>query len=690
MTGDTDLHGLEHEVDATRERFARSLDKLTSPETAAAAKREATEYAQNLKSEVMAYVDKTKTEILDQARTSARGTAEGFASDLKEKALANPVAVALIGAGIGWRLYKHPPITTLLVGAGIALLASGTGARRPNRAVRYDPYDRERPSAYVPGGVAGQGTLADDRHGAAGVAGQAADLASRAAESAREIADSVREAAYGAASRVSDAADAAGATASDAAGRTAVRAGEIADIARRAAYEAAGRMTEAANAATSTASQAASRGASTLTEAWDSAAGRAAGVAGRTAHTAGRAADRAGGFASQAGRNPFVLGALGLAVGALVARTVRRTEAGGRIIGQTYRVLDQGAGRVTSVASEAVRNASDAATGLASAAGGSLGAAAARGAAAAGAVAASAKGLAADLTRSGTRVLGLAGERSQPVRRNGRTGAPRARRVERPSDLAEGVKTWFRDDVVGMGQKSPLLLAAVCLSTGAAIGGAIRLTDAERRSFAPLGAKARRRAEDAAAEALAELRERAAGFAVPGAGVGQDGEGAMPPRSAYGAAPAGRAAEAARDARPDPLTPEERQELERRLSKPVGPRPDAGRAPDSPGVSSAGGGLVFTDEDHVRAAFGSAGSPLGGADTSGRMPGGFGGDGYSNYGSGGPVARTASAASLADTGDLGRPDDGLDEPGADKAEAHREAGPAIAGTANRPGRRGPA
>jgi CBS domain-containing protein len=88
-------------------------------------------------------------------------------------------------------------------------------------------------------------------------------------------------------------------------------------------------------------------------------------------------------------------------------------------------------------------------------------------------------------------------------------------------------------------------------------------------------------------------------------------------------------ADASRDARPSPLSDEERQELERRLAEPPGTRPDAGRAPDpdSTAVGSSGGPR---DEDNVRAAFGIAGSPAGGG--SGRMPGGLGGDGYNMYG----------------------------------------------------------
>jgi hypothetical protein len=42
--------------------------------------------------------------------------------DLKARAAANPSAALAIGAGIGWRLFKHPPIATALIGVGLLSL----------------------------------------------------------------------------------------------------------------------------------------------------------------------------------------------------------------------------------------------------------------------------------------------------------------------------------------------------------------------------------------------------------------------------------------------------------------------------------------------------------------------------------------------------------------------------------------
>ena len=123
-------------------------------------------------------------------------------------------------------------------------------------------------------------------------------------------------------------------------------------------------------------------------------------------------------------------------------------------------------------------------------------------------------------------------------------------------------------------------------------------------------------------------------------------------------------ADAARDRRPAPLSDEERRELDRRLSDPPGPRPDEGRAPDASGGSGQGG-LAFSDEDNVRAAFGSFGNPAAEGGT-GHMPGGFGGDGYANYGETLGPGEDAGAVPLTDMGDLGRPDDQLDGPAGDE------------------------
>jgi hypothetical protein len=89
------------------------------------------------------------------------------------------------------------------------------------------------------------------------------------------------------------------------------------------------------------------------------------------------------------------------------------------------------------------------------------------------------------------------------------------------------------------------------------------------------------------------------------------------------------------------LTDEERRELDRRHSRGDRDRGDPGRhLPRSEfgqyADRGAGGGgsraFRFSDEDNVRAAVGSFGHPGEEGMRNARMPGGFGGDGYANYG----------------------------------------------------------
>ena len=113
----TDVATLEAEVAAARARLARTLDKLTDPATHEA-----------MKNEVMERVEGYKDGLLGSVEASARAKGQGVVDDLKTRAMNNPAGAALIGAGIAYHLYRHPPITTLLVGAGTALLMRARAA----------------------------------------------------------------------------------------------------------------------------------------------------------------------------------------------------------------------------------------------------------------------------------------------------------------------------------------------------------------------------------------------------------------------------------------------------------------------------------------------------------------------------------------------------------------------------------
>jgi hypothetical protein len=88
-----DLNALEREVELTRAKFADDLARLRSPENRA-----------RFKEDLWAH---------------ARERKDGIVADWKARAAANPLAVAAIAAGVGWRLFQRPPIATLLVGLGL-------------------------------------------------------------------------------------------------------------------------------------------------------------------------------------------------------------------------------------------------------------------------------------------------------------------------------------------------------------------------------------------------------------------------------------------------------------------------------------------------------------------------------------------------------------------------------------------
>jgi hypothetical protein len=83
----------ESEVEEARAKLAKDLAVLRSPQTYR-------EFGADLKSEAQSVVQN----ILD---------------DVKARAAANPTAALAIGAGIGWMLFRHPPIATTLIGAGL-------------------------------------------------------------------------------------------------------------------------------------------------------------------------------------------------------------------------------------------------------------------------------------------------------------------------------------------------------------------------------------------------------------------------------------------------------------------------------------------------------------------------------------------------------------------------------------------
>ncbi|MFL6799726.1 MAG: hypothetical protein ACJ8F3_20210 [Xanthobacteraceae bacterium] len=118
MMTEPSLSQLEREVEAARARLAADIARLRSPETSA-------ELTDSLKQEAL----DAKDMALEKAKTSVQSSIDSFIEDVKRRAAANPAAALAIGAGIGWRLLRHPPIATALVGAGLVSLFRTTPAR---------------------------------------------------------------------------------------------------------------------------------------------------------------------------------------------------------------------------------------------------------------------------------------------------------------------------------------------------------------------------------------------------------------------------------------------------------------------------------------------------------------------------------------------------------------------------------
>jgi hypothetical protein len=137
----SEVDALERDVEVARARLVNRVAQLKAPPLS------------GVKDELVADATDYKDEVIDSAREKVTGAIDGFVSDIKRRAADNPVAVAAIGAGIAWRLWQKPPIATLLVGAGVAALLGRSSVRE----IDVDPYDPDRPSGYVPGGVAGYG-----------------------------------------------------------------------------------------------------------------------------------------------------------------------------------------------------------------------------------------------------------------------------------------------------------------------------------------------------------------------------------------------------------------------------------------------------------------------------------------------------------------------------------------------------
>ena len=204
------LSALEAEVEAARARLSDSLQNLTRPSISEAVKHDIRAYAGTVKDEVVEKISTTRQQLVSSAREAAQRRANKLSDALRERAGANPLALMLIGAGLGWRLYHRPPVATLLMGAGAASLLMNSSRRAARHFDEFhNPYRRDHPATYVPGGVAGYGYPVEEQPPASSIgerAEQLSELAARVSDKAGTIAARVSEAADAGRARVVEAA----------------------------------------------------------------------------------------------------------------------------------------------------------------------------------------------------------------------------------------------------------------------------------------------------------------------------------------------------------------------------------------------------------------------------------------------------------------------------------------------------
>jgi hypothetical protein len=103
-----ELDRLEGDVQDARRRLRSDLAVLRAPATFS-----------TFKQELVAEARQSGDDAIVNAKAAATTWSERLVAEIKERAAANPVAVGAIAAGIGWRILRKPPITTMLVGYGL-------------------------------------------------------------------------------------------------------------------------------------------------------------------------------------------------------------------------------------------------------------------------------------------------------------------------------------------------------------------------------------------------------------------------------------------------------------------------------------------------------------------------------------------------------------------------------------------
>jgi hypothetical protein len=133
MADDTNLYVREREVEAARAKLAADLKILSSPRTFS-------EFTDDLKADAT----NLKDDAIAKVKSGAESAVQSVLEDIKARAAANPAAVLAIGAGIAWRIIRHPPIATTLIGAGLYSLFRTTPSVQSQSNERFLSQARDR------------------------------------------------------------------------------------------------------------------------------------------------------------------------------------------------------------------------------------------------------------------------------------------------------------------------------------------------------------------------------------------------------------------------------------------------------------------------------------------------------------------------------------------------------------------
>ena len=168
MTHSSMLDELERDVERARTRLAGDIARLRDPRAISHAR-----------ADLVAQANGYRERLVESVNSAASQRAVGFTQSLRQRAQDNPAAMAAIAAGVLWRLWKHPPVATLLMGAGLASLMAGRGEE----------------GAPAPQGLLGRVQEVNRAtHAISDSAGQlAAQLAERARETASDLAEQARD-----------------------------------------------------------------------------------------------------------------------------------------------------------------------------------------------------------------------------------------------------------------------------------------------------------------------------------------------------------------------------------------------------------------------------------------------------------------------------------------------------------------